>query len=30
VDWPRRCGTLEFCVLALLEAAPRYGVELVS
>ena len=25
-----RRGTLEFCVLALLEAEPRYGVELVS
>ena len=33
--WPAlstalRRGTLEFCVLALLEAEPRYGVELVS
>jgi PadR family transcriptional regulator PadR len=25
-----RRGTLEFCVLALLESEPRYGVELVS
>ena len=25
-----RRGTLEFCVLALLEAEPRYGVELVT
>jgi PadR family transcriptional regulator len=25
-----RRGTLEFCVLALLESEPRYGVELVT